>query len=140
MKYLASYFVGSIRAIVVAVASPSWRYAIILGTREISAGMTRYRPATFLVAVIPTIVVVVTDPQLLDAVLVCAGKLIGPASVVWGKRFLMWEKWNDVLFTCNRNSLSRNDIDLNEGWHLIKERKASQKNSLYTIKAINLLT
>jgi len=44
--------------------------------------MTRYRPATFLIAIVPAIVVVVADPQLLDAVLVRAGKLIGPASVV----------------------------------------------------------
>lgn len=107
MKYLASHLIGSIRTIVVAVASPSRRYAIILWTRKISARMTCYRSTTLLVAVVPAIVVIVTNPQLLDAVFIRAGKLIGPASVVWGKRFLMWEKWNDILFTSNRNSLAQ---------------------------------
>jgi len=75
--------------------------------------MARYRPATFLIAIIPAIVVVVADPQLLDAVLVRAGKLVGPASVVWGKRFLMWEK-RKILFTRNRNSLAQQSLILTE--------------------------
>lgn len=85
-KYLASYFIGSIGTIIIAVASPSRSYAIILGTREISARITSCRPTSFLVAVIPTIVIVVAHPELLDTVLVRTSKLVRPASVVWEQK------------------------------------------------------
>lgn len=82
LVYLAPYLVGSIRTIVVAVASPSRRYAIVLGAGEIGAGVAGYRPASLLVAVVAAIVVVVAHPHLLDAVLIRAGELVRPASVV----------------------------------------------------------
>jgi hypothetical protein len=81
-KFLASYLVGSIGTIVITIASPSRRYAIILGTREISARMTSCRPTSFLVAVISAIIIVVAHPELLDTVLIRAGELVGSASVV----------------------------------------------------------
>ena len=81
-KFLASYFVGSIGTIIITVASPSRRYAIILGTREISARMTSCRPTSFLIAVIPAIVIVVAHPELLDTVLIRTGELVRSASVV----------------------------------------------------------
>lgn len=92
-KYLASYFIGSIGTIVIAVTSPSRRYAIILGTREISARMTSCRPTSFLIAVISAIIIVVAHPKLLDTVLIRTGEFVRSASVVWEQKiFFMWER------------------------------------------------
>jgi hypothetical protein len=44
--------------------------------------MASYWFATFFIAIVPTVVVVIADPHLLNAMLVRAGKLIGPTSIV----------------------------------------------------------
>jgi len=44
--------------------------------------MASYRFAIFLIAVVPAVIVVIAHPHLLNAMLVRAGKLIGPTSIV----------------------------------------------------------
>lgn len=79
---LASDFVGAIRTISVTVASPLRRYTIILGAGELRFRMTGDWLAILLVAAVLAVVIIITDKDLLDAMLVGARELIGSAGVV----------------------------------------------------------
>lgn len=97
MFYLTSNFVDFIWTIEITVASPSRRYAIILGAGEFWR-TTGDRFAIFLVAAVSTVVVAVAHPRSLDTSLVCARKLVRSTSVVWRKRVLCTrKKWNKQI-------------------------------------------
>lgn len=78
-----SNFVRMIGAIVVAVASPLGGDAVALRAGEIGLGATSHGFAVLLVTPVAAVVVLVTDPALLDAAFICASELVGPTSVVW---------------------------------------------------------
>ena len=79
---LAADFIRTIRAIIVAVASPMRRYAVIPRAGEFYSRATGDWLAILLVAAIPAIVVVIALPLLLDAVLVRAREFVGSTGLV----------------------------------------------------------